>query len=242
MANLFASDYKCPFDKLRAIALRKTSPNDIISKMSKERLLIATHNPAKLERYRRLLSDLQGIETVSFEELDVDLKVEETEPTALGNAVKKATEYAKAVNLPVLAVDEELFIDALPPEKQPGVNVRRIAGHEATDEELLQAVLGLLEGLPLEKRGYAWNFAIALATPEGKVDTREVEFRGYFALEPKLPIRPGYPLSSLFYDPKLGKYHSEQTQKEELERLVGVKKAVEELILSIENLSPGGAG
>ncbi len=201
--------------------------------MDKERLLIATHNPAKLERYKKLLSDQEGIEALSFEELGVDLKVEETEPTALGNAVKKATEYSRAVNLPVLAIDEELFIDALPPEKQPGINVRRIVGHEATDEELLQAVLDLLEGLPLEKRGYTWNFAIALATPEGKVGTREVELRGCFALEPKLPIRPGYPLSSLFYDPKLGKYHLEQTQEEELERLAEVKRAVGKLVSSV---------
>lgn len=206
--------------------------------MSKEKLLIATHNPAKLERYKTLLSDHKGVEAVGFEEIGVSLKVEETEPTALGNAVKKATEYAKAGNLPVLAIDEELFIDALPPEKQPGVNVRRIAGYEATDEELLQAVLDLLKGLPLEQRGYAWNFAIVLATPEGKMGTREVKLRGYFALKPKLPIRPGYPLSSLFYDPKLGKYHSEQTQEEELGRLAGVKKAVEELTSLISKPSP----
>lgn len=137
--------------------------------MSKKRILITTHNPAKLERYRMLLAGQKKFKLVSLSDIGITRKVEENEPRALKNAIKKAREYTKLSDLPTLAVDEELFIDILPPEKQPGVNVRRIVGHEATDEELLNAVLKLLEGLPFKKRGCIWNFAIALAVPNGGV-------------------------------------------------------------------------
>lgn len=195
----------------------------------KKKLLIATHNPAKFERYKMLVFK-KDVEPLSLKEMGITFKVEESEPTALMNAIKKARKYAEASHLPTLAIDEELFIDVLAPEKQPGVNVRRIIGHEATDEELLQAILGLLKDLPLKRRGCIWNFAMALAIPKGKISTREVKLQEFFGLEPKRPLRPGYPLSSLLYNLRKGKYQVEYTPREELERLSEVKKAVEELL------------
>lgn len=80
-------------------------------------LLIATHNKGKLEEFAQLLAPL-GIACVSAGDLGL-AEPEETESTFLGNARIKAHAAAKAANLPALADDSGLAVDAL--NGAPGV-------------------------------------------------------------------------------------------------------------------------
>ncbi len=82
-----------------------------------DRLLIATHNPGKLEEIRHLLEPY-GIAVTSAAEHGL-AEPEETETTFVGNARIKAHAAAQATGLPALADDSGIEIDAL--DGAPGV-------------------------------------------------------------------------------------------------------------------------
>ena len=86
-------------------------------KFTGDRLVIATHNKGKLAEFQALLKPL-GITCVSAGELGLP-EPAETETTFLGNCRIKAHAAAKATNLPALADDSGLTIDAL--DGAPGV-------------------------------------------------------------------------------------------------------------------------
>lgn len=82
-----------------------------------DRLLIASHNPGKLEEIRHLLEPY-GIAVTSAAEHGL-AEPEETETTFAGNARIKAHAAAQATGLPALADDSGIEIDAL--DGAPGV-------------------------------------------------------------------------------------------------------------------------
>jgi XTP/dITP diphosphohydrolase len=177
-------------------------------------ILIGTGNPAKFERYKKILSNFENLELFSLKDIDLKLPIIEDGLTAEANARKKAREYAKVSQMPVLSVDEALYIDALSPEEQPGTNVRRITGRTATDEELLSAFLARTNHIAQEKRTVTWLYAICLALPNGQEYFEQIELHEMFTNEPSLPMIPGYPLSSILFDPILGKTQSNFTPEE----------------------------
>ena len=74
-------------------------------------LVIASHNAGKVREIRELLAPY-GIEPVSAAELGLP-SPEETETTFAGNAALKAHASAQGANLPALADDSGIEIDAL---------------------------------------------------------------------------------------------------------------------------------
>ena len=80
--------------------------------MKVDRILIATTNKGKLKEFKRLFKDT-GITILSLDDMNEKIEVVEDRETFLENAIKKATEYAKFYNLPVIAEDAGLEIEAL---------------------------------------------------------------------------------------------------------------------------------
>ncbi len=76
-----------------------------------DRLVVATHNPGKLEEIRHLFGD-RPFSIVSAGELGLP-EPAETETTFLGNARIKAHAAAAASGLPALADDSGIEVDAL---------------------------------------------------------------------------------------------------------------------------------
>jgi XTP/dITP diphosphohydrolase len=105
------------------------------------RLLLATRNPGKVEEIRALLSDLD-VEILPADALDAPLDVVEDAPSLRGNAEKKARAYATATDLPALADDTGLEVDAL--NGAPGVHTARYAGPDATAADNTAKMLGEL--------------------------------------------------------------------------------------------------
>lgn len=81
------------------------------------RILIATHNAGKLEEMKQLFAPL-GVDVVGAPELDL-AEPEETENTFVGNARIKAHAAVKATDLPALADDSGIEVQAL--DDAPGV-------------------------------------------------------------------------------------------------------------------------
>ena len=96
-----------------------------------KRLVLASGNPGKLKEIRTLLAPL-AIEVVS----QVDLGIAETpepHPTYLENALAKARHASRLANLPALADDSGLSVDAL--GGAPGVDSAHYAGTHGNREE-----------------------------------------------------------------------------------------------------------
>jgi inosine/xanthosine triphosphate pyrophosphatase family protein len=193
-------------------------------------ILIGTGNPAKFKRYQTILGQFPHLRVLALTDVRVGTSVVEDGATAEINARKKATLYAGLTGLPTLSVDEALTIPALPATEQPGTNVRRYLGAEATDEALLAAFLEKTRRLPLDERIAIWTYAICLAFPDGRELGAQVELHTLWTARPSLPIVAGYPLSSLLVDPNTGKAIRDLTPEEERRYLQPVYLQVAEII------------
>jgi len=179
-----------------------------------KKIVIATRNPAKKERYGRLLSTVANT-VLGLNDLDIKDKPDEFGKTAEENAEIKARFYLRKTGLPVFSEDEALYIDFLSPEKQPGVHVRRIEEKEAVDDNQLFIYWEkVISEVPEKKRTGRWHIAYCFATPEGKIRTVALEHPILFFSPPSRIRIPGWPMSSLEGPIKFGKPHSELTEIE----------------------------
>ncbi len=77
-----------------------------------KKLVIATRNPAKVDYYRPILTEISD-EVIGLHETHVEGKPAETGQTAEGNAEVKARFYSQKCELPVFCEDEALYVDFL---------------------------------------------------------------------------------------------------------------------------------
>ena len=101
------------------------------------KILFATTNPAKVKRYESKLTE-KGIELITIKDLDFKLDIDENGKNALETAYIKAKTYYDTTNITTIGMDDNLVIEELPVEKQPGTHVRRINGKELTDDEMIE--------------------------------------------------------------------------------------------------------
>ena len=169
-----------------------------------KRVLLGTMNRAKLESVSAVLTPLG----IAVEMPRVPLEVAEGD-SVQENARRKARAYAKFSRLPVLAIDNALYLEGLPDAEQPGPHVRRIPGvaGRASDEAMLAYYRALLRRLGERVRGY-WVFAICLVAGGREFETLTRVPRE-FVSTPGATLLPGYPLESLQLDPRSGMYVSE---------------------------------
>ena len=115
--------------------------------MSK-RIILASNNPGKLHEFNALLGGID-IEVVPQSDYGVP-EAEETGQTFVENALLKARHASRLTDLPALADDSGLEVDAL--NGAPGIYSARFAGKGASDEQNLVKLLADLEGLPEDQR------------------------------------------------------------------------------------------
>jgi XTP/dITP diphosphohydrolase len=134
------------------------------------RLVIATHNAGKLAEFRTLFAG-RGLDLVSAGELGLP-EPEETGTTFIANAILKAEAAARSANLPALADDSGLCVDALGGD--PGIYSARWAGKPADFGAAMIRIGTLLDekgASTREARRAHFVAALALVWPDG---TREV--------------------------------------------------------------------
>ena len=145
------------------------------------RLLLGTRNAGKVAELRALLKGLDvELQTVS-DLADPPPDPPEDAPTYAENAVFKALAYARATGLETIADDSGLEVDAL--GGAPGVRSRRFFGEDASPAERNRMLLGLLDGVT--DRTARFVAVIALADPDGRVETFDGEVRGEIAESPR---------------------------------------------------------
>ena len=171
------------------------------------RFVLATHNPGKLREMGEILKDF-GIEVVSPRDLGITVDVEETGTTFAENAMLKAKAICKEANLPAIADDSGLCVDAL--NGAPGVYSARYGGEGLDDKGRCMLLLSSLRGAPTRAAHFAC--AVACAFPNGDTLTAEGRCDGSIAYAPL--GEGGFGYDPVFLLPGTGKTFGQLTQEE----------------------------
>jgi len=110
------------------------------------KIVLASGNPGKIREIQAILADHPIVPQSAFNVIDA----EETGATFVENAILKARNAALHCQLPAIADDSGLVVDAL--NGAPGVISARYAGVGASDLDNLNKLLRELEGVPDELR------------------------------------------------------------------------------------------
>lgn len=91
-----------------------------------KQIVFASKNPKKVEEIKRMASGVGNLEILSLSEIDEVSEIPQVEETGnafFENAIIKATYWANKLNMPVIAEDSGLEIEAL--NGYPGVHTKR---------------------------------------------------------------------------------------------------------------------
>ena len=120
------------------------------------RIVLASNNPGKRREIGQLLSGC-GIEVVPQANFGVE-DVEESGLTFIENAILKARHASVTANLPAIADDSGIEVDAL--GGAPGIYSARYAGPGSSDQDNNDKLLAELRGVPDELRSARFRCAI----------------------------------------------------------------------------------
>jgi XTP/dITP diphosphohydrolase len=163
-------------------------------------LVLATHNRHKGEELVALLGDI-GITIRTLDEFPNAPDVVEDGDTCEANAIKKARAIAEFTDLPAVADDTGLEVDAL--GGRPGVYAARYAGEDATYEDNCRKLLWELRGVPREQRTARFLTVAAIALPSDGVRVAQGTLDGVIAEEASGTLGFGY--DPVFLIPELEK-------------------------------------
>ncbi len=176
------------------------------------KVLFATTNEAKVGKYRKALQE-KGIELITIKDLNFKLDIEENGKDAIENAYIKAKAYYDATSIPTIGMDNNLFIEELPDEKQPGNHVRRVNGKELTDEEMIEYYTKLVKEYG-GKLTAKWVYGMVICNNNGIKKCSWEKDNFYFVDKPCKTRIPGYPLDSISVIPEFNQYFLELTEED----------------------------
>lgn len=167
-------------------------------------IVIATKNTGKAREYQEMLAPLE-IEVKTLADF-APIAINENGKTFEENATIKATTAANQLQLPVMADDSGLMVDAL--GGAPGVHSARYAGdHDdaANNAKLLSA----LKEVPDEKRTAHFHTTIVGIKPDGTKLVANGRVDGHILHQ--LTGENGFGYDPLFYVDELGKSMAQLT-------------------------------
>lgn len=180
-----------------------------------KKIVFATNNPTKSKRFSNgLLS--YDIEVLSLKDLNINLKVEENGKDAIQNALIKARACFQKTNMPSIGMDDTLYLDNVPLEKQPGLFVRRVNGKILTDEEMIEHYINLVKNYGIDgKLNCKWVYGLAVIDKDGKENTYTWDKDNFYMVDKASDKKnPGYPLNSISKYKDIDKYFTEVTREE----------------------------
>jgi len=172
-------------------------------------LVLATNNKGKIKEIRQLLSDLP-ITILSADDFLEFPDVEETGTTFVANALLKANGIAEFCDLPALADDSGLEVDAL--DGAPGVYSARYAGENGDAVKNNDKLIKELKNVPEGQRTARFKCVIAINWGDGTTDTVEGSVEGIIAED--IAVGNGFGYDPVFYYPPAKKRFSEMTMEE----------------------------
>uniref|UniRef100_A0A6A7GDE6 dITP/XTP pyrophosphatase n=1 Tax=Hirondellea gigas TaxID=1518452 RepID=A0A6A7GDE6_9CRUS len=165
-----------------------------------KKLFLATGNKKKIKEISEIL---EGYEILSINDGYTIPDVVEDRDTFEGNSQKKALEISKAVNMPVIADDSGLCVEAL--GGAPGIYSARYSGEDATDEKNNEKLIEELKNK--ENKRAKFVCVITLAKPDGEYHSFRGEVEG--VIVEKARGIDGFGYDPHFYIEKYGKTFAE---------------------------------
>lgn len=167
-------------------------------------LVMASRNQGKLREMRQILVDL-SLTLLGLDDFPSLPEIPEIGASFAENAATKAREVARLTQLPALADDSGLEVEAL--GGRPGIYSARYAQDRTaprppTDADNWRKLLDELANVPWEQRQARFVCAIALALPDGRLATARGECAGHIATAPQGTQGFGY--DPVFYVPEYG--------------------------------------
>jgi XTP/dITP diphosphohydrolase len=164
------------------------------------RLVLATANPGKVVELEALVREWGRVDVVSLAAFPGVAPGPEGGETYAENAIAKARAVAAATGLPALGDDSGLEVDAL--GGAPGVHSRRWAGASADDRERNERILTALARASGAARTARFRCVVALAWPDGRVETGEGSASG--TIVHRAEGEGGFGYDPIFFADELG--------------------------------------
>ena len=138
--------------------------------MEKQRIVLASGNAHKIKEISDMLPEF---EVVGYKDLGFDFEIEENGKTFYENALIKAKAVSDALNLPALADDSGICVEAL--NGEPGIYSARYAG-DGVDAHNNELLLKNMQGV--ENRNAKFVCCMVFYKPNGQIITATGETHG----------------------------------------------------------------
>ena len=180
-----------------------------------KKIIFATGNPTKAKRFSNGLVK-HDIEVIFLKDLDLKLDVDESGNNAIENALKKARACFEKIKMPTIGMDDTLYLENVPEDKQPGLFVRRVNGKTLNDEEMIEHYLNLVKEYGIDgKLNSKWIYGLAVIDENGEESTYTWYKDDFYMVDTKSSvINPGYPLNSISKYKGIDKYFTEVSEEE----------------------------
>jgi XTP/dITP diphosphohydrolase len=146
------------------------------------KIVLATANRGKIAEIKNIL-DMPGVTWLTQEAFGDWPDIVEDGPTFQANAEIKARAVAQKFDLPALADDSGLEVDAL--GGRPGVRSARYAGPNASDADNVAKLLDELADTPAGERTARFVAVVVVAWPDGRTESAAGFCRGTIAAAPR---------------------------------------------------------
>ena len=167
-------------------------------------LVLASGNKGKIAEIGEMLPEFS---VIGYKDAGLDFEIEETGATFYENALIKAKAVSEALELPALADDSGICVNAL--GGAPGIFSARFAG-DGNDEHNIDKLLKELDGV--KDRSAKFVCSLVLYYPDGKIISAEGETNGKILFE--RAGKNGFGYDPIFYSADLKKSLGEASSKE----------------------------
>ena len=183
-----------------------------------KKVVFATGNQSKSKRFSEGLLK-KDIEVLSLKDLQITLDVEENGENAIENARIKARACYQKTHMPTIGMDDNLYLENVPDDMQPGMFVRGVNGKTLNDDEMIEHYVGLVK--QYGKNGILnskWIYGMVVIDENGNESTYSWS-KGNFYMTDIVSdkINPGYPLNSISKYKAVDKYFTDELTEEEKE-------------------------
>ena len=166
-------------------------------------IVLATQNRDKREELQEALSEFT-VKILSLNDFPFIGEIEEVGKTLLENSMIKAKTVHNLTQLPVIADDTGLEVEAL--NGAPGIYSARYAGEDVTYEDNVNKLLAEMENIPLENRKAQFRTVISFVDKDRELWT-EGTIKGIIGETAK--GKNGFGYDPVFFVPELEKTFSE---------------------------------
>lgn len=166
-------------------------------------IVLATQNRDKREELQEALSEFT-VKILSLNDFPFIGEIEEVGQTLQENSMLKAKTVHNLTQLPVIADDTGLEVEAL--NGAPGIYSARYAGEDVTYEDNVNKLLAEMENIPLENRKAQFRTVISFVDKDRELWT-EGRIKGIIGESAK--GKNGFGYDPVFFVPELEKTFSE---------------------------------